>query len=568
MERQGQPSDESERNYNMKMWDGRFSKPSDRLMEEFNNSLPVDKKLIAEDIRGSIAWVGVLLKIGVYSENEYQTVIKGLRKILDEYKNGSVTFAPDDEDIHMAVERLLIDRVGEAGARLHTGRSRNDQVVTDTRLYAKGALARVRDALRGLQKSLVNRAETDRGVIMPGYTHLQQAQPVYLSHYWMSMFHLLERDIRRVDSAIASADMLPLGAGALAGSGFDVDRAQLARDLDFGAVMPNSIDAVASRDFVLDALSAAVSIAINCSRYAEDLIIWSSREFSFVELDDAWSTGSSMMPQKKNPDPLELIRGKCGRFIGNYTRSATTFKGVGLTYYKDLQEDKEPLFDSMEQINLVIAVMAQVIATLKVKKARISEDLDSMLFATDVADYLVRKKLPFRQAHKVVGKLVAHCIEKRKQLNEVALEDLKRFSELFDTDVREIFSGAHPWTVVPYPVGPVQRVSMSRSKAQKRCLRGRRSIKMRCGVFLLLFVVSIAAKPVHVLYLDDVFAEAEGWPDREANAVLSAVQQVVKHVVVHEVSGYAHPKVLGSIEIDAAAEAVEQHCVRLLHAAA
>jgi argininosuccinate lyase len=340
----------------------------------------------------------------------------------------------------MAVERLLVERIGAVGEKLHTGRSRNDQVITDTRLYAKKALAETGECLLELQRVVVNRAKFDLSVIIPGYTHLQQAQPVLLSHYWMSLFSILEREKGRVNNAKKSADILPLGSGAVAGSGFCVDRDAIAAELGFASVSTNSMDMVASRDFVIEALAAFASVGIHLSRYAEDLIIWSSREFGFVELDDAWSTGSSMMPQKKNPDSLELIRGKSGRLIGNYVRMATTLKGIGLTYYKDLQEDKEPLFDSVNTISMVIRVFANVIATLKVREDRVRQGLDPFLLATDMADYLVRKGMPFRRAHKVVGRLVGYCATDGIALTDVPVDKLREFSEMFGDDVTELYS--------------------------------------------------------------------------------------------------------------------------------
>lgn len=424
----------------MKMWDGRFSKNTDALMDAFNDSLPIDKALIKEDIAGSIAWANALAKVGVLTADERDKTVGGLESILDDYGNGRLSFAPSDEDIHMAVERLLAERVGAVGEKLHTGRSRNDQVVTDTRLYAKKALIDINWYLSDLQRAVVERAKSDISVIIPGYTHLQQAQPVLLSHYWMSLFSIIEREKSRMEHAYLSTDILPLGSGAVAGSGFCVDRDAIAEELDFSAVSANSVDMVASRDFIIEALSAVASIGIHLSRYAEDLIIWSSREFGFVELDDAWSTGSSMMPQKKNPDSLELIRGKSGRLIGNYVRMATTLKGIGLAYYKDLQEDKEPLFDSVNTISMVIKVFANVIATLKVNDGKIKQGLDPFLLATDMADYLVRKGMPFRQAHKVVGRLVGYCAEYNIALPDLSIDKLREFSEMFGDDVMDLYS--------------------------------------------------------------------------------------------------------------------------------
>jgi argininosuccinate lyase len=423
----------------MKMWDGRFGKPSDAEMEKINNSLNVDKKLIEEDIAGSIAWAKALYGCGVVSKAEFQSIVEGLKEIVKDQKEGRVSFLSSDEDIHMAVERLLVEKIGAAGAKLHSGRSRNDQVVTDVRLYLKKAYEALCGAVSGLQEVLLKRSETDLHIIMPGYTHLQQAQPVLISHYWLSFFFALEREKTRLKNASALADVMPLGSGAVAGTGFAIDREALAADLGFARVSPNSIDGVASRDFILDALSCCASCAILFSRYAEDLIIWSSREFGFIELDDAWSTGSSMMPQKKNPDSLELIRSKAGRCIGNLTGFAATLKGVGLSYYKDLQADKEALFDSLDQLMQTCLVFTRVIETLAVKNDAVKRALDPFLLATDVADYLVGKNMPFRQAHKIVGKIVAYCIDKNVNLQALTPAALREFSDLFGPDVVDVF---------------------------------------------------------------------------------------------------------------------------------
>ncbi|MCX7725427.1 MAG: argininosuccinate lyase [Chitinispirillaceae bacterium] len=424
----------------MKMWDGRFLKPSDSLMEKFHNSLPFDQTLIDEDIEGSKAWAGALEKIGVYKKDEYQKVCKALDKIREDYHQGKISFDEHDEDIHMAIERILIERVGEAGARLHTGRSRNDQVTTDLRLFLKKKIMFLINCITELQKVLIKRAEKDKEIIIPGYTHLQQAQPILISHYWLSFFFILEREKERLRSAYKTADILPLGSGAIAGSGFKIDREYLAERLGFSKLSENSIDGVASRDYVLETLSVCASLGITLSRYAEDLIIFSSGEFGFIELDDAWATGSSMMPQKKNPDSLELIRGKSGRFIGNYVSFATTLKGVGLAYYKDLQEDKEPLFDSLSQMEMVLKVFKEVVDTLSLHKEKIKNNLNPFLLATDLADYLVKKGLPFRKAHNIVGKIVAYCLESREMFTELKLDTLKKFSNLFSDDVEKIFS--------------------------------------------------------------------------------------------------------------------------------
>jgi argininosuccinate lyase len=440
MERQKKPSDERKGDRPMKLWNGRFNKPSAVLMEAFHHSLPFDKALLEEDIACSAAWSRALKSAGILSAGEQARIEKGLRRIADAGKKKTIAFLPSDEDIHMAVERLLTEKIGAAGAKLHTGRSRNDQVATDVRLYVKKSLSTIIESITQLQKALLERAEKERDVIVPAYTHLQQAQPVLLAHYWLSLIFALERDKDRVVHACSTADQCPLGAGAVAGTGFAIDRAKLAKDLGFKSPTPNSIDAVASRDYLLEALSAIASIGVTLSRYAEDLIIWSSREFSIVELDDAWSSGSSMMPQKKNPDSLELIRGKCGRFIGNYTRLAVTVKGVGLAYYKDLQEDKEPLFDSVSNVQIALAVFAQVIVTLTVHRTAASTLCDPLLLATDLADYLVIKGVPFRQAHTVVGRIVAYCIKEKKVISKLPAATLQSFHPLFGHDATTVFS--------------------------------------------------------------------------------------------------------------------------------
>lgn len=452
----------------MKLWDGRFAAQTDSLMEEFHNSLPFDQALIAQDIQGSIAWARALHRAELLDNDELTRIVGGLEGILADYDNNTLAFLPSDEDIHMAVERVLIEQIGEAGAKLHTGRSRNDQVATDFRLYVMQGLGHVCDLVVALQKALLERAESDAQVIVPGYTHLQQAQAVALSHYWMGFFFALEREKVRLAQARECADLMPLGAGALAGSGFPVDRQFLAEQLGFSAVSDNSMDAVASRDFALQCLAACASLGILISRHAEDLIIWSSHEFGFVELDDAWATGSSMMPQKKNPDSLELIRGKTGRFIGNHTRLATTLKGVGLTYYKDLQEDKEPVFDSLGNMALVLQVAARVLETLQVKADRMAGDLDSLLWATDVADYLVSRGMPFREAHQVVGKLVKYCIDNKLQMSDVQHDTLRGFSPLFGDDIAGVFSwdAALSHRDIPGGTGPESvKIQIKRARA-------------------------------------------------------------------------------------------------------
>lgn len=422
-----------------KMWDGRFEEGTSALMDEFNSSLNTDKVFIVEDVLGSKAWSSALHKQGVLTSEECESIHRGLDTILEKYHAGTLEFLASDEDIHMAVERLLGLEIGDAAAKLHTGRSRNDQVATDFHLFVKNRLGESAESLRSLQRALLYRAETDRDIIVPGYTHYQQAQPVSMAHYWLSFFFLLERDHQRILNAAKNADIMPLGSGAIAGSGFAVDRELLRETLGFSAITDNSIDGVAARDFVLESLNAFAATGLSMSRYAEDLIVWSTREFGYVTLADAWSTGSSMMPQKKNPDSLELIRGKTGRLVGNWSRFATTLKGVGLSYFKDLQEDKEPFIDSVNQIKLIMAVFTEVLKTLKVNKDRIAASLDPFLLATDLADYLVRKGMPFRKSHHVIGSIVGHCDRNKIAMNTMTTADLKAFSELFEEDVQSLF---------------------------------------------------------------------------------------------------------------------------------
>jgi len=447
-----------------KMWDGRFSKPTDKLMEEFNNSLSVDKVFAYVDIILSQKWADALLGAGVLTTNECDKIKNGLKKLLQKYveKKLELDFLDSDEDIHMAIERLLGEELDEdriLAKKLHTGRSRNDQVSTDFRFFVKIKIKDVLKYLTYFMSAVLSRAEKDKNIIIAGYTHYQQAQPISMAHYWLSLFFLMEREYKKLENTIENTNVMPLGSGAIAGCGFPIDRIKLSKDLGFSEPMKNSIDGVASRDFVLDALHNLASIGINLSRYAEDLIVWSTKEFGYVELDDAWSTGSSMMPQKKNPDSLELIRGKTGRLIGNYTRFATTLKGIGLSYFKDLQEDKEPFFDSLETIEITLQVFAKVLETLKVNEKKIKKSLDPFLLATDIADYLVKKGMPFREAHSVVGKMVGYCVEENVEFNSLKMAKLKEFSNLFEEDIfayfdweqalknRDVYGGTGPTSI-------------------------------------------------------------------------------------------------------------------------
>jgi len=421
-----------------KLWGGRFEKSTDEMINDFQASINFDKRMYREDIEGSIAHAKMLSKQKIISEDDCKKIVGGLQKILAQIERGEFNFSVALEDIHMNIEKALTDDIGEAGGRLHTARSRNDQVALDMHLYVRRQVEQVQNLIRELQQALVTAAKKNLGVIMPGYTHLQRAQPILFSHHLMAYFFMLKRDFDRFSGVYSRTDIMPLGAGALAGTTFPIDRNFVAEQLNFGEIYLNSLDAVSDRDYILEFLSAASILMIHLSRLSEEIILWCSREFSFVELDDAHCTGSSMMPQKKNPDVPELVRGKTGRVIGHLMAMLTTVKSLPLAYNKDLQEDKEGLFDAIDTVKFSLSVFAQIIAGLKVRKENmrraVEEDFSN---ATDLADYLVKKNLPFRQAHEVSGKLVHYCIERGVYLKDLTLEDFKKFSDLFAEDIHD-----------------------------------------------------------------------------------------------------------------------------------
>ncbi len=423
-----------------KAWKGRFKKQTSPLMEKFNASISFDQKLYKEDITASIAYANSLERAHIINQKEKDLIVKGLNEIKKELDDGKFIISPSDEDIHMAVERRLIEKIGATGKKLHTGRSRNDQVVTDVRLFIKKNNQDIISDLINLQKCIIKISEKEIKTIVPGYTHLQQAQPVLLSHYFMSLFWALERDKERLKSCEKRVDTLPLGSGALAGTSFEIDRKYLAKLLRFSSISENSIDAVSDRDFLIEFISICGIIMIHLSRYAEDLIIWSSEEFKFVEIDEAFATGSSMMPQKINPDSLELIRGKTGRVLGNLITIMTVLKGLPLTYNKDLQEDKEPLFDTIDTVSDCLKIFTGVIDTIKINHKIIDNKLSEYIIATDLSDYLVKKGMPFRESHKVVGRIIRHSIEKNVPLSKLPIEKYRQFSNLFKEDVYEVIN--------------------------------------------------------------------------------------------------------------------------------
>jgi len=422
-----------------KLWGGRFQGSTSALMRRFNDSIGFDIRLWEADIRGSIAYAQALAHAGVLSPQEAEALVHGLEMVRAEFAEGRFQVQPDDEDIHTAVERRLGELVGAVAGKLHTGRSRNDQVATDLRLFALDGLRDVQSALCDVQRALLEQARLHVHTVMPGYTHLQRAQPLSFAHWCMAYFWQLARDAERLDDCARRIAALPLGAGALAGNPFRLDRLSLAQALGFPAVMQNSLDAVSARDFVAELLFCWALLGVHLSRLAEDLILYSSAEFGFVTFDDAYATGSSLMPQKKNPDAMELVRGKAGRLTGNLVSLLTVLKGLPMSYNKDLQEDKQPLFDSLDALTLALPVAAGAIRSLKVNAARMRAALDPAMLATDVAEYLVRKGVPFRQAHHLVGRAVALAEARGVPLSVLPLADWQSISPHFAADVFDVF---------------------------------------------------------------------------------------------------------------------------------
>lgn len=422
-----------------KLWGGRFAKQTAALVRQFNDSIGFDMRLYNEDIDGSMAWAQGHVGTGVLTQAEADALVAGLEQVRQEIAEDRFELAEGDEDVHTAVERRLTEIVGEVGGKLHTGRSRNDQVATDFRLWTMRACDNVIAVLKELQVAMIDHAEAHFDVPLPGYTHMQHAQPVTWGHWILSHFWPLVRDVQRFEQAKVQASELPLGAAALAGTAFPMDRQALAEKLGFERIAQNSLDAVSNRDFVADFLYAASMLGLHLSRLSEQLIIFSSAEFGFVRLDDAYSTGSSLMPQKKNPDTLELTRGKSGRLLGNLVGLLTTLKGLPSTYDKDLQEDKEPIFDTVDQLLVIVPVMTGVIETLMIRPEKMAAQLEPNLLATDLADYLVKKGMPFREAHHVVGRVVQLGEELDVPITELSLLQLREIDALFDDDVLDAF---------------------------------------------------------------------------------------------------------------------------------
>ena len=421
-----------------KPWSGRFTRSADPTAERFTGSLAFDQRLWPWDLTGSVAWAKALGRAGLLTASERDTIVRGLEAVRGELTTGAFPFRPELEDIHMNVERRLQELIGDVAGKLHTGRSRNDQIALDERLYLKDVVARVDEGLRRVQEALVARAAETVDAPLPGYTHLQRAQPVVLAHHLLAYVFMLQRDRERFRDSAARADVLPLGAAALAGTAFPIDREALAKDLGFAAVSPNSLDAVSDRDYVLEFLAAGALAGMHFSRLAGDLTLWATAEFGFVEFADAFATGSSIMPQKKNPDVAELIRGKSGRLYGNLVAVLTTMKGLPLAYNADMQEDKEPFFDSVDTLEAILGVLPPLLAALTFRTDRMRRAAgEHFSTATDLADYLVKKGVPFRQAHEVVGRLVRYALDEGKTLEDLTLPELRRFSPLIDGDVKD-----------------------------------------------------------------------------------------------------------------------------------
>jgi len=417
----------------------RLQKDNDKPVEQYLASIPFDRRLYRQDIEGSIAHARMLAKQGIIAKEDAETVIKELQSIREEIEQGKFQFKTELEDIHMNIEAGLFEKMGDVAGKLHTARSRNDQIALDLRLFVKEEILKTIDKIKALQSSLVELAEANKAVIMPGYTHLQQAQPVLLAHHLLAYFDMFQRDKERFHDCLGRTDVLPLGSGALAGVPYPIDREFVARELGFSKVSTNSLDAVSDRDFVIEYGAAAAIAMMHLSRLAEELILWSSSEFGFIEIGEAYTTGSSIMPQKKNPDVAELARGKTGRVYGNLMSILTTMKALPLAYNRDMQEDKEGLFDTVDTLHSSLEVFAGVVKTIRVNAERTRDAIKKdYILATDLADYLVKKGLPFREAHGVIAKLGEYAIGKGKNFRELSLKEYNKFSPLFTDDVYNI----------------------------------------------------------------------------------------------------------------------------------
>ena len=424
-----------------KLWGGRFQKSTDKSVDDFNSSIRFDQRLYKQDILGSIAHAKMLGKQEIIPVEDSKKIVDELEKILVDIENGEVEFLIDAEDIHMNIEKILTDRIGDAGKKLHTGRSRNDQVALDFKMYVRECEDEIIGMLKKLLEVLISMAEENLDTIMPGYTHLQKAQPITLAHHLMAYVQMFLRDIERIREYRTRVNIMPLGSGALAGTTYPLDREYVMNELGFADITHNSLDGVSDRDYAIELCFGISLIMMHLSRFCEELILWSSHEFSFVEMDDAYSTGSSIMPQKKNPDVAELIRGKVGRVYGSLTGLLTVMKGIPLAYNKDMQEDKEQLFDAVDTLFMCLPVFTNMVRTMKINKETMLKGAKGgYTNATDAADYLVKKGMPFRNAHEVIGKLVFYSISNNKSLDELSIDEYKQFSDMFDNDIYNAIS--------------------------------------------------------------------------------------------------------------------------------
>ncbi len=439
----------------MKLWSGRFTKDTKKEMDDFHSSISFDMRLYKHDIQGSMAHCEALLKCNIISREEYAKIREGLASILKDIEDGIIQFDPKHEDIHMNIEKLLTDRIGEAGKKLHTARSRNDQVAVDTKLYLKEQISDIKNQLTSLLETLVNLAGENLSAIMPGYTHLQHAQPVTLAHHLMAYFEMFKRDMGRLDDCLRRMDESPLGSCALAAATYPIDRKLTAGLLGFAGYTMNSLDGVSDRDYAIEFAAASSVIMMHLSRFCEELILWSTNEFGFVEMDDAYSTGSSIMPQKKNPDAAELIRGKTGRVYGNLLGLLTVMKGLPLAYNKDMQEDKESIFDTVDTVKGCLSIFIPMLSTLRFNRERMYAAVNNgFINATDVADYLAKKGVPFRTAHGIVGQLVLHCSEKGLLLGQLSLDEYRKISPVFQEDIMDIIKPENCVNARNIPGGP------------------------------------------------------------------------------------------------------------------
>jgi len=424
-----------------KPWGGRFSGATDARVEDFTASIDFDKRLYRYDIEGSVAHCRMLAHQGIISDDDARVIATGLKEIEEDIEEGRFSYSRSCEDIHMAIEQELIERIGSVGGKLHSGRSRNDQIALDIRMYLRDEVDAVRGNIQALQDTLLMLARREVGTVMPGYTHLQKAQPVLLGHYFLAFWEMLERDAERLKDCRRRIDVMPLGSGALAGTGLPINREYVAELLQFPAVTQNSMDAVSDRDFVAEFIFDSSLIMAHLSRLCEDLIIWSTDEFSYIVIADSYTTGSSLMPQKKNPDVAELVRGKTGRVYGNLTVLLTLLKGLPMTYNRDLQEDKEPLFDTVDTVKACLSIVRGMLENVDVNREKMRrEAAKGFAVATDLAEYLVMRGVPFREAHHIVGRLVASCVAGDKDLSALSLEDYRAVSDRFDDDVMEVLS--------------------------------------------------------------------------------------------------------------------------------